>query len=71
MLSPLGLVPAEVGKTWGVDSRTPEFKRILREPIPKDPSVNSLVNCEEMVRCKCGWGSPCEFSEKYFETICK
>lgn len=48
----------------------PEFKTILREPVQVG-SLGSEVNCEEMVRYKCGWGAPGEFNREYFERICK
>ena len=40
----------------------PDFKTILREPVQVG-SLGSAVNCEEMVRYKCGWGAPGEFKD--------
>jgi hypothetical protein len=52
------------------DISTAENKTILREKV-KIGSEGSSVNCEELVRYKCGWGAPGEFNKKYFESICK
>ena len=63
----------------GVDAEnreisTPEYKTILREVLSKE-RINEM--CMEMVQFKnkdgshCGWGSPGEFNQKYFERTCK
>ncbi len=44
-----------------------EYKTILREPM----EGGGDNGCPEMVRYKCGWGSPGEFNRKYFERVCK
>ena len=50
--------------------RQPEYRSILREEV-KSGAIGSSVNCEELIRYKCGWGAPGEFNKKYFERICK
>ena len=47
----------------------PEYRSILREPIPK--SDIGITSCEVLVYYKCGWGSPNEMNRKYFENTCK
>ncbi len=65
-----GIVSAEAIKKMYEDYKQPEYKTILREAV-KVGTVGSSVNCEEMIRYKCGWGAPGEFNKKYFESICK
>lgn len=64
------LISAATIKNLNSDSINRAYKAILREAIPKGADA-SLVNCEELVRYKCGWGSPGEFNRKYFERTCK
>jgi hypothetical protein len=66
----LGVVSSEKIKELNHHTTIPEYKTILREPV-KLGSLGSSVNCEEMVRYKCGWGAPGEFNKKYFERTCK
>ncbi|MDK2742944.1 MAG: hypothetical protein NDI90_08505 [Nitrospira sp. BO4] len=70
LLTAQSVVTAELVKKLNGELRQPEFKTILREAV-KLGSLGSAVNCEEMVRYKCGWGAPGEFNKKYFERTCK
>ncbi len=69
-LSGTGLTSAEKIKELNAHIEKPEHKTILREALAKG-SIGSSVNCEEMIRYKCGWGAPGEFNRKYFESVCK
>jgi hypothetical protein len=64
------VVSAQLIKKLNGELRQPEYRSILREKV-KPGAVGSSVNCEEMIRYKCGWGAPGEFNKKYFERICK
>lgn len=61
-----GYVPFEAVAKVNENLRQPELKSILRERVK-----GGLAECEELVRYKCGWGAPGEFSRKYFESICR
>lgn len=63
------MVTAQIVKKLNGELMQPEYKAILREPLPKGGS--GTTSCEELVRYKCGWGSPDEINRKYFERICK
>ena len=63
-------ISAEMIKQLNEGYKQPEYRSILREKV-EPGGVGSSVNCEEMIRYKCGWGSPGEFNKKYFENICK
>ncbi|MBA3034015.1 MAG: hypothetical protein KKF85_09030 [Gammaproteobacteria bacterium] len=65
---PLGYVSVESVQAINSSLRQPEYRTILREPLP-EARVKQM--CEVMIRYKCGWGAPGEFNKQYFESICK
>ena len=56
-LSSAGLTSAEKIKAMNKLAQNPDFKRILREALPKG-TVNSSVNCQELVYYKGMWVGP-------------
>lgn len=67
----MGLVPADKIKQLNAHTTITEFMTILREQI-KHRAIGSLVNCEELVRYKCGWISPnSAFGRDFLDRTCK
>lgn len=68
-LRPLGYVSAEGVREDNSTLRQPEYKTILREPLPEQ---RILSRCEEMIHYKCGWISPHgDFGRKFMDRTCK
>ena len=67
----LGMVSSEKIKELNHHTTILEYKTILREPV-KLGSLGSSVNCEEMIRYKCGWISPQRtFGRNFMDKTCK
>jgi hypothetical protein len=67
----LGTVTADEVRQRNSSLSQPEYKTILREPV-KPGTVESAVNCEEMIHYKCGWISPQgTFGRDYMDRTCK
>jgi hypothetical protein len=67
----LGVVSSEKIKELNHHTTILEYKTILREPV-KLGSLGSSVNCEEMIRYKCGWISPQgTFGRNFMDKTCK
>lgn len=62
-----GLLSADMIQKANGEFSRPEFRSVLRDPVHDQ----GITSCEKLVRYKCGWGAPGEFSRKYFERICK
>jgi hypothetical protein len=61
---------AEVIKAIIAGYKQPEFKTILREPLPKG-SIG-ITTCEELIHYKCGWISPHgTFGRNLMDNTCK
>lgn len=66
-----GIVPATAIQNEFHRYRQPEFRSIVRK-IVKRGTEGSSVNCEEMVRYKCGWVSPHgDAGRKFMDRNCK
>lgn len=61
-------VSAEMIKQMVDETRQPEYKSVLREPMSMGIGATS---CEVLIHYKCGWGSPSEVNRIYFENSCK
>lgn len=67
----LGVVSSEKIKELNHHTTILEYQTILREPV-KLGSPGSSVNCEEMIRYKCGWISPQgSFGRNFMDKTCK
>lgn len=62
------VVSAEAIQRIVAGTKQAEFKSIIRQVVKVG---NGITGCEELIRYKCGWGSPGELNRKYFENSCK